>query len=222
GKELREGLNRNQRIAHFVRHACCQVGPKGRSVQQLLFLTKRFLRGQILDNRDCAQRLLLVNETTGLDRKRPPRMGVDPLLGGKLDLAFDRFAQKGSDAAAGCFNGPIQNVGRRDAEDRLSRRVAPTDDPLLIARDNPRGDGGEECFSKRFLQGDLFAKTSIFQHGRDLVTEAHEHLETLLIERLTGKAVAKKKPAADSSTSVQRHDYLRANGVECSPEKLVR
>jgi hypothetical protein len=79
-------------------------------------------------------------------------MGVDPLLGGKLDRAFDRFAQNGSDAAAGCFNGPIQNVGRRDAEDRLSRRVAPTDEPMLIARDDPRGDGGEERFSERFLQ----------------------------------------------------------------------
>ena len=54
GKELREGLDRNQRIAHFVRHACCQIGPKSRSIQQLLFLTKRFLRGHILDNRDCA------------------------------------------------------------------------------------------------------------------------------------------------------------------------
>ncbi len=54
GKELREGLDRDQRIAHFVRHACRQIGPKSRAIQQLLFLTKRFLRGHILDNRDCA------------------------------------------------------------------------------------------------------------------------------------------------------------------------
>src|SRR5262245_30961704 len=122
-------------------------------------------------------------------------MGVNPLLGGKLDLAFDRFAQNGRDAAAGCFNGSIQNVGRSDAENRFSCRVAPTDEPLLIAGYNPRGDSGEKRFSERFLQGDLFAKTSIFQDSRDLITEAHEHFEALLIERLTGKAVAKKEPA---------------------------
>ena len=148
-------------------------------------------------------------------------MGVDPLLGGKLDLAFERFAQKGSEAAAGCFDGSIQNIGRRDAEDRLSCRIEPTNDPIFIARDDAGGDGCEERFGEGFLEGDLFVKKSIFQHGRNLFRQEHQPLEIVLIERLTGEAVAKKKPAADSSARVQRHDYLSAEGVERAPQKLA-
>ena len=91
----------------------------------------------------------------------------------------------------------------------------------FIARDNAGRDRGEERFGERFLQGDLFVKTSIFQHGRDVVAEEHQRLETLLIERLTGEAMAEKKPAADSSASVQRHDHFRADSVERAPEKLA-
>ena len=54
GQELRESLDRNQRIANFVRHAGCQIGPKSGAIQQLLFLPERFLRGHILDDGDCA------------------------------------------------------------------------------------------------------------------------------------------------------------------------
>ena len=40
GQELGEGLDRNERISNFVRHARGQVGPESRAIEQILFLTK--------------------------------------------------------------------------------------------------------------------------------------------------------------------------------------
>ena len=54
GKELRKGLDRDQRVAHFVRHARGEIGPEGGPIRQLLFLPERFLRREIRDDRDCA------------------------------------------------------------------------------------------------------------------------------------------------------------------------
>ena len=56
-QELREGLDRNQRIANFVRHARGEVGPESRAIEQILFLPRLFLRGHIVDDGDRAQRL---------------------------------------------------------------------------------------------------------------------------------------------------------------------
>ena len=54
GKQLGEGLDRDQRVAHFVRHASREVGPKGRTIDQLLLLPERFFRRHILNHRDRA------------------------------------------------------------------------------------------------------------------------------------------------------------------------
>ena len=60
----------------------------------------------------------------------------------------------------------------------------------------------------------------VFQHGRDVVAENHQLLESLVIESLTRQAVAEEKPADDPSARVQRHDHFRAEGIESAPEEL--
>src|SRR2546427_636784 len=52
--KLGEGLDRDERVAHFVRHARREVRPKGGAIRQLLFLPERFLRRHVLDHRDRA------------------------------------------------------------------------------------------------------------------------------------------------------------------------
>src|ERR1700736_2216578 len=55
GEKLSESFYSHERIADFVRHARGEVGPKCGSIDQRLLLTQRFLRGEIVDDRHCAE-----------------------------------------------------------------------------------------------------------------------------------------------------------------------
>lgn len=54
GQKLSEGLDRDERVADFVRNARREIGPKSGAIHQFLFLPERFLGRQVLDNGDRA------------------------------------------------------------------------------------------------------------------------------------------------------------------------
>ena len=54
-KKLGEGLDCDQRVANFVRHARRQIGPERSSFDQGLLFARHFLAGEIVDDRDRAE-----------------------------------------------------------------------------------------------------------------------------------------------------------------------
>ena len=79
-QQLRKGLDRDQWVPHFMRHAGGEIGPKSGAIDQFLFLSERFFRRHILDDGDGAQGIVIMNQPTRLHRKRATCDWVNPLL----------------------------------------------------------------------------------------------------------------------------------------------
>src|SRR5437868_14566432 len=87
GQKLRESLNRDERVANFVRHARGQVSPKGGAIDQVLLLPQIFLRRQIVNDRYGAEGSMLIEE--------PPRFYVEGTAGVRINSLSRRGVRLG-------------------------------------------------------------------------------------------------------------------------------
>src|SRR5204863_6940555 len=110
------------------------------AIDQVLFLAQVILRGQVVDDGDRAKWCVFIYQSPGFHGKGSLRLGIDPLLSGKILFRLEGLAQKRREAAARRLDGLIQSIGGRDAENLLRGRIAPTHDPSFISRNDTRQD----------------------------------------------------------------------------------
>ena len=146
--------------------------------------------------RSCRQRRpqgpALVAQAARLDRKRAPRVIVDPLARRQFAFRIERVAQEAGQPGSDSFHRFIQDVRARSSEKLFRRRIKPAHDSVLIDGHDAGRNRFEKRFGQRLLQRDFLVKQGVLQHGRDLFRQQHQFFEIALIEWLTGDAMPEK------------------------------
>ena len=104
---MRKSLNRDERIANFVRHAGGEIGPESGAIDQILFLPQVLFRGQIVNDGDGAERVRVDRPRRRVSTESERRVfWIDPLL------RRQRFVLASS-------------VSRKNAAELAARRLRP-------------------------------------------------------------------------------------------------
>src|SRR6266487_105081 len=134
GKKLREGFDRNERIANFVGHTGGQVRPKNGAIEESLLFAQSFLSGKIIDDSDGTQRRVFAHEAACLNRERAARLIVDPLLRRQNSLRVKRLTKNSGQLASGRFDRLIQDIRARQSQNLFGGGIEPADNGIFIGR----------------------------------------------------------------------------------------
>ena len=137
-QELGEGLDRHERIPNLMRHACGQIAPERRAIEQFLFLPQLLLGRQIVDDRDRAEWGAMVEQPARVHREGPARRRIHPMPARQIAVGFESLAQERGNAAAGGFHRFVQDIFRLLSQDFFGGGIKPADDGVFIRGHDPR------------------------------------------------------------------------------------
>src|ERR1700736_5189542 len=136
----------------------------------------------------------------------------------KVVPGVEGVAQKSCKIASGGFDRFVQNAIAVQSEDFFRGRVEPTNNSLLVRRDDSRWNRFQKSFGEALLNGNLLVKQRVFEHRRDLLSNRREIFQIWIGEPLAGQAMAKKQPTDDVTARIKWGHHFGAKTVESAPK----